>query len=1173
MRIARLLLGRYGHLSDVELEFPAGRGLHVVLGANEAGKSTALAAIGDGLFGFPHRTPYAFLHEARDLRIGMTLCAASGREVTLFRRKGRKEDLFDAAGQAMPEAALAAFLGGATRDQFERVFGLDAVRLREGGAAILRDEGEVGESILQALTGRQGYRALVDRLGEAASRLFGDRRGRREFHAAVEAFRTARSDLETRSIEPMAWRDTRAERDRLAAARAANGGEAQGLHAERARLDRIRRTAGPREALRRALAERAALGEVPGLPEDAEARRQAAMAARERAAHDLERDRGRAEARAAARAALVVDAALLAEGEAIDALAADRNRIAGAAADREKRRIEAEQHRRALEEAGRRLGQAADAASLAGRIPDALRRDAVSRAVTAHDRIAERWRKAREELEAAEAACEAVAADLAGLPQPPPSAALRAAIEAAKPDARVDAERAAAAQGLAAAQAALQAALAALPHWGGSAEALAAAPVPLPAEIARAAAALSGAETAQREAALALAGHDGVLAEIAADLRGLLATGALPTPEAIAAARVRRDRAWHLIRRHLLEGAAAPAHGELEEPGGVAALPDRFEALIEEADLLADRRAGDAERLATHAQLRTREARTQALRATAAEAATAAAAALAAAEGQWRALWQPAGIAPLDPAAMRDWLRQRETVLDLRTRATQAEAAHAAAAARHEAAWSGLAPLLPAEAEAAQGRLGLLLRAADRICAERERQEQARLAAGRQQAEAQALRQRRAQQLARAEADHAAWRAEWAAAAAGLGLAPDAPVEAAKLALELWNEVDRAARAWHGARDRIAEMTHAIERFAAAAQGLAARVGPDLAGLEPSDQVRELAARLADARLAESRHRELTAELAALAASMATLRDQRDAAEQALDALRRLAAAPDDAALQAAIERAARHAALTRQIAEREAELLLLDDGKPLAELDAEADEVELDQLPGRIAAIEERLAEIAAENEAHAGRLKELDATLRGMEAGHDAAAAAQQMHNALADCEDIAARYVRLRLAHALLRAGIERFRRQQQGPLLGRAGQIFARLTEGRYDRLGVDEAETGALVMVALRPDGIECPVERLSDGTRDQLYLALRLAAIEGYAARGEPLPFIADDLLVNFDDRRTPAALRVLAEFGRRVQTILFTHHAHIAALADPATASVHELPAAAVPAPAIGGR
>ena len=98
-----------------------------------------------------------------------------------------------------------------------------------------------------------------------------------------------------------------------------------------------------------------------------------------------------------------------------------------------------------------------------------------------------------------------------------------------------------------------------------------------------------------------------------------------------------------------------------------------------------------------------------------------------------------------------------------------------------------------------------------------------------------------------------------------------------------------------------------------------------------------------------------------------------------------------------------------------------------------------------------------------------------------------------------------------------------------------------------------------MLLARAADGTHCPAERLSDGTRDQLYLALRLAALTG-AAGAERMPFVADDLLVNFDDRRARAAVKVLADFAAHTQTILFTHHAHIAAMAEPEAASLHRL-------------
>ena len=77
------------------------------------------------------------------------------------------------------------------------------------------------------------------------------------------------------------------------------------------------------------------------------------------------------------------------------------------------------------------------------------------------------------------------------------------------------------------------------------------------------------------------------------------------------------------------------------------------------------------------------------------------------------------------------------------------------------------------------------------------------------------------------------------------------------------------------------------------------------------------------------------------------------------------------------------------------------------------------------------------------------------------------------------------------------------------------------------------------------------VEGLSEGARDQLFLALRLALLERHA--GEPLPFIGDDILASFDDARTAQTLAVLADFGRARQAIVFTHHRHVADLAEAA--------------------
>jgi uncharacterized protein YhaN len=76
------------------------------------------------------------------------------------------------------------------------------------------------------------------------------------------------------------------------------------------------------------------------------------------------------------------------------------------------------------------------------------------------------------------------------------------------------------------------------------------------------------------------------------------------------------------------------------------------------------------------------------------------------------------------------------------------------------------------------------------------------------------------------------------------------------------------------------------------------------------------------------------------------------------------------------------------------------------------------------------------------------------------------------------------------------------------------------------------------------------VEQLSNGTREQLFLAIRLAMVREFRSRGIELPMVLDDVIVNFDQLRTEAAIETLTEFAAEGQQILlFTCHLHLAHL------------------------
>src|SRR6185312_12471452 len=96
MRIQRLDLMRYGRFTDTKLILPAGvSDIHIVFGPNEAGKSTALSAIEDLLFGMPGNSRYNFLHDYGSMRVSAVL-ESGGKTLEIRRRKGNKDTLLTA---------------------------------------------------------------------------------------------------------------------------------------------------------------------------------------------------------------------------------------------------------------------------------------------------------------------------------------------------------------------------------------------------------------------------------------------------------------------------------------------------------------------------------------------------------------------------------------------------------------------------------------------------------------------------------------------------------------------------------------------------------------------------------------------------------------------------------------------------------------------------------------------------------------------------------------------------------------------------------------------------------------------------------------------------------------------------------------------------------------------
>jgi len=126
-------------------------------------------------------------------------------------------------------------------------------------------------------------------------------------------------------------------------------------------------------------------------------------------------------------------------------------------------------------------------------------------------------------------------------------------------------------------------------------------------------------------------------------------------------------------------------------------------------------------------------------------------------------------------------------------------------------------------------------------------------------------------------------------------------------------------------------------------------------------------------------------------------------------------------------------------------------------------------------------------------------------------------------------------------LLEQSLASYEAEKQPAVIQRAQEIFALLTEGRYTRIATP---LGRFEPVVSDDSGSGKEPEKLSRATAEQLFLALRLSYVENLANAHPALPVIMDDVVVNFDDRRKLAAIKVIADFASNRQVIFFTCHA-----------------------------
>jgi uncharacterized protein YhaN len=1135
MRFHRLDLIKYGKFSDLAVEFPAAKqDFHLIVGPNEAGKSTLRSAIVDLLFGIPPRSQLSFLHQLNELRLGASISNTSD-SLYFHRAKALKQTLRSPLDVVLPDTALTPFLGTADRNFFDQMFGLDHTRLVSGGNSILNAENDVGQILFQSAAGVASLGKIRDALVAEADKLWAPRKANdRAYYIAADQLDKATAALKEATVRTKSWVETNSKVESLQEALSSERERHQQLQSQRSSLERIRRLAPFLIALRDNENKQAELGEVIDLPIDAATT--LAIAEREFAiAHQrLELRNGEVKKITEDLAKIQVDETVL--GIAADISKLDNLRLQYSAYERDiaNRKNEIAVLWQAVCLACTQLGWTPDSESaIAQRLPTLLIRRELSRLIRDRGGMIQTLRAAEQAEKTKRSEMAALSTQLADLQRGEVKPALRAALANTKSFGDTEATIQKQQTILTKAKTALEGLLCELGQWSMPLSELMALQLPNQEKVNRLMQERQALSAERKSELQSLKNQTAEVARIELQIAQFKELHQPTTSEAVIEARRMRDASWQSIKT-----------GEMD----LQQEAQKFEAKIISADKVADRRlddVGEATELQSLNHLLEREKQS-----------------LKMIEDQCSRLeedlqlfderWaqEAAGLA-LVGMLLEDtgaWMLKREKALT--------------AAAIYQDAQDDFDSFCRSISESrlnlamALQEAGLLVVENDRLsvlCVQAEVYVRAIDSAkvrhetlSAQLLTAQALATTLKQATEDAKAEESRWTEAWSTTLAKAGLSTNSDSGTVEGALELIDQIAEKLEKMRQIQiERIETMNADLKAFSVEANRLTQIIAPDLNGLSAEQIAQALANRLTRARESYAESNRLKEALHVANSQVLEAKESSQTATASLTPLMERAGVGTTALLNEAIVRSDEQRRLNAEVVAAKSTLLNEGDGLTRMQIEAEIDAANLILLAAELTHINDELSDtvqrqttLAADNADALRALSEIG--------GSDAATQAEaQRQEAIAQMSDVAERYVKVFTAGRLLRWSIDRYREEKQGPLLHRASTIFSTLTSGSFSKLIVD-FEREPMVLEGLRSDGKPVGISGMSDGTRDQLYLALRLAALEMHLEQAMPLPFIADDLFINYDDVRSKAGFEALKALSEQTQVIFLSHHDHL---------------------------
>lgn len=1146
-----MTLRAFGHFTDFELNFEKGSNFHFIYGPNEAGKSTILRSINHFLYGFPQQTSDSFLHDNKKLLIEGAIINEEGEKLAFLRRKGRKNTVLDHNQKAMDEKVVSRFLNGVSEDHFLNIFALDHVRLREGGESLLQSDGNVGESIFSAASGVSMLRDVLKELEDQAKNLYVKGGSTRTINQLIKEEKEVSKQIATNQLKLQDWKELeqRYENGKKDIKRLTE--QINLLSKDQQKFLRIQKTL-PKIALRSEwIDKKERLGCIPKLPENVEAdRREFVQLAESTSKRISEIERELEQCNEELHQIQIPDNLLSQETEinslyrGINGYIEDVKNLPILAG--ELKSLESSVYA-ALKTIDHSYDRLSDVESL--RLT-AEKRKTILALADKKPVLDEQEKRNKESLDELERDIHELEVKLNEANDINDTEELDSVLNTIQKNGDLENRTQQLSVEIEKLTIQYNHAFHTLPFWSGTLEDLVTIKIPASKEsinsFERNRRDLTSTREKLQERFLE---EEENATNINRALGSLEALEDVPTNEQLLEERLLRDTGWILIRNEL--NKRENNESELAKFKNGRPLELAFERSLKKTDDISDVMRREAEKVGEKNKLLADRKATNEKRTTLQAELNENMLSLEQWESAWKEYWSVVHLNPGTPEEMREWLNKYEEILQLKEQLDIAQARRNDLNQTLEKSKKSLINAVSTYVEVNDDQtLSQLLEQGEKI--KRKAIEQR---TNRQGLEDQLKKQKNNMELIKNKMDLIRsevneWSEEWENNIQGLPVTNTTSTQVVKELIDLYDDCTRDYDSYLMKESMKRDIETRIEQYEQRIGQLEQTEVTKLTTHAMDSVVNivydTLQTAKQDARTAEElRKKKSTLEKNKEIA----IRIEHEAHESMNELLSQTGCATLDELVEVE-EKVKKSHEITEQIKAIEEQLIDLGAGQRLDELIEEAEGANADSLAVELQEVKVKLAELDQEKtyilQSHGADKKEYLEKIKGTneETANDELEK-QSLHSRITRETD---EYITKKLAAILLRKGIEHYREQNQSPIVKRASELFGRLTLGHFDGIVVEFDEKDQPVLMGKRKADT-VPVSGMSDGTTDQLYLALRIASIERFANEHEPLPFIVDDILVHFDDDRAKETLRVLVELAKVTQVIFFTHHSRLGTL------------------------